>query len=630
MPTLQRLEIWSDFQFAGGTRQAVVPLDSCIRLETTERIERDDAGTIEISKDAPSASSFTLGAAVRFLYSDASFSEWRIGALEDASTAARILRVTLQSPLMDLNTGAAPISKTESTVASLTVEYKAMTPSTVLGLILAFCPSGWSAGTVTPTIPVNMTTDAWLPLRALRALVEAINAQGVACELDYRRNGTSGYYIDLVTAIGSSAATLDVRTAKNLLSTTRRRERQRYATEVVPVGAGSPKAHIGRAWWECTAKVGTTLTMQQPVTGGSMLAFDDQLNTSRYLIDDTGAKQQITDCTAGATQQIVVASAGNVTAGRWYRVAADSSGNELVSLRQAAGTAGPIYVLESNDLTDVTNFINNAAMRDWSGAAPDDWTKAASGNSTYTKTTTAGLWVYGGQSCLVQNASLTALGSLASPLSGCYIPTTWTGYVAFSVWFRVKRYGDASAITFNGKYGNTGSTSVGMGTVNASTHAIDTWHRLDKLVAITSSYTGFQKFGVELTFSTFDTSSNEAQVYFDSAQVAIVSTNSAPDFTEGSDPARLWALGNNWLTTYSSAPTSYACSFADLGQWDPTGFPYETVTLGGTANVRDTDLGITTSGRVRELSRNWKNPLSSSVTIANRPSDLITMLSGIA
>lgn len=630
MPTLQRLEVWSDFQFQSGTRQAVIPVDHCIRLETTERVERDDGGTIEISKDAPSSSSFSLGAVVRFLYSDATFTEWRIAAMEDASTTARILRVTLQSPLMDLNVGAAVISSTTNTTATLTVEYKAMTPASILALILAFCPSGWSAGTVTPTIPVNMVLSAALPLKGIRALVSAINAQGVACELDYRRNGTSGYYIDLVSAIGASATTLDVRTSKNLLSTTRRRERTRYATEVVPVGTGSPKAHIGRAWWECTAKSGTTLTMAQPVTGGAMLAFDDQLNTARYLIDDTGARQQITDCSAGATQQIVVASAANVTVGRWYRIAQDSTGNEMVSLRKAAGTAGPIYPLESNDLTDTTNFVDNAAMRDWSGAAPDNWTKAASGNSTYTKTTTAGLWVYGGQSCLVQNASLTALGSLASPLSGCYIPTTWTGYVAFSVWFRVKRYGDASAITFNGKYGNTGATSVAMGTVNSSTHAIDTWHRLDKLVAITSSYTGFQKFGVELTFSTFDTSSNEAQVYVDSAQVAIVSSNSAPDFTEGSDPARLWALGNNWLTTYGSTPTSYTCSFADLGQWDPVGFPFETVTLGGTANVRDTDLSITTSGRVRELVRNWRNPLASAVTIANRPSDLITLLSGIA
>lgn len=292
MPTLQRLEVWSDFQFQSGTRLAVVPVDHCIRLETMERVERDDGGTIEISKDAPSASSFSLGAVVRFLFSDATFTEWRIAAIEDTSTTARLMRVTLQSPLMDLNVGAAVISRTETTVASLTVEYKAMTPASILALILAFCPSGWSAGTVTPTIPVNMVLSAAMPLKGLRALVSAINAQGVACELDYRRNGTSGYYIDLVSAIGASAATLDVRSAKNLLSTTRRRERTRYATEVVPVGAGSPPAHIGRAWWECTAKSGTTLTMAQPVTGGAMLAFDDQLNTARYLIDDTGAKRR--------------------------------------------------------------------------------------------------------------------------------------------------------------------------------------------------------------------------------------------------------------------------------------------------------------------------------------------------
>ena len=449
-------------------------------------------------------------------------------------------------------------------------------------------------------------------------------------ELHYRRNGTTGYYLDLVTAIGSSETALDVRTAKNLLSTSRLQDRQKYATEVVPVGTGSPKATIGRAWWECTAKVGTTLTMAQPITGGAMLGFDSQLNTARYLVDDAGAYQQISACTAGATQQIVVASAANVTAGRWYRIANDSSGTEMVGLRKAAGTAGPIYVLSSSTLGAATNFVDNPAMRDWAGAAPDGWTQAASGNSTYTKTTTAGLWVYGGQSCYVQNASLTAVGSLASPLTGCYIPTAWTGYITFSAWIRVDRYGNLSTLALNGKYGTTGASSLSFGTINSTTHAVDTWHRIDKTVALTAAYTGFQKFGVQLTFDTMDNAAQEALVYFDSAQVTVTPDSSAPDFVEGSDPARLWALGNNWLTAYGTTPASYTCTFADLGQWDPAGFPHETVALGQTATVRDTDLDITTSGRVREVTRDWRNPLASVVTIANRPSDLISSLSGIA
>lgn len=628
MPTLERLEIWSDFQYAGGTRQAALPLEHCIRLTTTERLERDDSGQLELSKDAPAASALALGVVIRFLFTDASFSEWRVSRIDDASSAARIIKATLQSPLFELNTGAAILSQTTGTTVSFSVEYKAMTPAAILAAILAFAPSGWSVGTVDPTIPTSFVTDAWMPLRGARALVDAIKAQGVACELDCRPNGTSGYFVDLLTAIGASAPTLDVRSAKNLLGTSRTRDRQRYATEVVPIGAGSPKATIGRAWFKCTAKAGTTLTMAQPVTGGRMLAFDDQLSTARYLIDDTGARQQITDCIE-ATQQIIVASAANVTAGRWYRVAADSAGTELTVLRRLATVAGPVYPLPASELTDATNFVPNPAMREWAGAVPDNWTPAGAGNSTYTKTTTAGLWVYGGQSCLVQNGSLGAVGTLSSPLEGCYIPTTWTGFIIFSAWIRVKRYGNLSAIQLYGKYGTTGASTIAFGAINAGTHAIDTWHRIDKAAALSVTYNGFQKFGVQLTFDVQDNATQEAQVYFDAAQVVVIPTNSAPAFTEGSDPARLWALGNNWLTDYGSVPTSIKCTFADLNQWDPTGFPYDAVSLGQSVNVADDVLEETFASRVRELTRNWKRPLDSVISIANRQSDLVTTLSGI-
>lgn len=627
MPTLQRLEVWTDFQCNSGTRQAVLPLDHCMRITTTERVEHDDSATIELSKDAAAAAYLALGYVVRFLFDDATFSEWRIRSLEDTSKTARLVRVTLQPPLFDLNTGAAPLTATTGTVVSFAVEYKAMTPSAILAAILAFCPTWWAAGTVTPTVPVSVVAEAWMPLQALRALVAAINAAGTACELHYRRNGTTGYYVDLVTAIGSSESTLDVRTAKNLLGTTRRQDRERYATEVVPVGTGSPKASIGRAWWECTAKSGTTLTMAQPVTGGDMLAFDDQLNTARYLVDDAGAYQQITDCTAGATQHLVVASAANVTAGRWYRIANDASGTEMVGLRKAASTAGPIYVLSSSGIGPDTNFVPNPAMRDWSGAAPDGWT--AAGFGTYTKITTAGLWVYGGQSCLMVNSNL-APASLTSPLAGCYIPTTWTGYVIASVWLRPKTWGNAAVVRATLSGGSAGTTGLAnFADVTSASYAVDTWYRIDKSVALTASTRGSQKFNIKIAFTGAD-SITQGEVYVDSAQVVVVATDAAPEFLEGSDPARLWALGNNWLTAYGTTPASYTCTFADLGQWDPLGFPHETVALGQTATVRDTDLDITTSGRVREVTRDWRNPLASVVTIANRPSDLITSLTGIA
>ena len=46
--------------------------------------------------------------------------------------------------------------------------------------------------------------------------------------------------------------------------------------------------------------------------------------------------------------------------------------------------------------------------------------------------------------------------------------------------------------------------------------------------------------------------------------------------------------------------------------------------------MRDTDLSIITSGRIIELTRDRRNPLASAVTVANRPVDLISSLTGLA
>jgi hypothetical protein len=616
MPTLQRLEVWTDLQCAGGTRTAILPLDHCTRLTTTERITRDDEATLELSKDAASYAYLAAGGVVRWLYTDATFDEWRIRELQDTSRASRIVRVLFDSPLMDLNRFTEILSQTTSGVKSVVLEWKALTPTTVVGNILAFAPSYWDAGTITPTIPVDMTTSGWMPLRALRELVNAIRAQGVACELTFRRNGTTGYYIDLVTAIGSSASAVDVRTAKNLLDTTRTTDRRSYATEVVPIGATSPMTSapstIGRAWWECTAKSGSDVTLAQPSTGGDIAAFTDQLN-GLYLVDDTGARQSIND-TAG--QVVTLASAASVTVGRLYRIAANSSGDELLRLRKAEATAGPVAVVTSGDLSDTTNLLSNPAQRDWAGAAsdpPDDWSKLST--STLTRTTTTGFWLYGGQSCRVQTTGSNQ--GLAPGVMTVYVPA-WVTTVQYSAWIYIATYGSSNML-FQWYRDGSAITST---TIPSTTGAFQRVDYSSSMSGLTGATRSFQVRLIQQNVGTgFDG-------YWDSAQVTF--TSSAQSFTEGSQAARLWALGNRHLSVYGTTPVSYVMTFADLGAWDAGSFPYDTVTLGATANVRDTDLNLTTSARIVELTRDWRNLLASSLTVSTRPSDLITSLTGIA
>lgn len=608
MPTLQRLEVWTDLQCAGGTRQAVLPVDHCTRLVTTDRITHEDSGTLELSKDAASTSYITANAVVRFLFDDASFTEWRVAGLEDTSRASRLARVSLQSPLFDLAKTTSVISETVDNATRLAVEWKALTPAETLANILTFCPAWWTAGTVTPTIPVNLTTASWMPLRALRELVSAVRAEGVACELDFRRNGTTGYYIDLVTSIGSSASAPDVRTAKNLLGTTRTQDTQRYATEIIPVGSsvdGQPST-IARAYLEVTAKSGSTLTVQAPVTGGQVIAFDGQFD-GLYLIDDANAKQLISS--SGTDQQFDVASAANVTATRWYRLASNSSGAELVRVRKAPATSGPVRIVSSSALDDTTNLMTNPAMRVWTGASsvpPDGWVFGGAG--TLARTTTAGLWLYGGKSCRLTGAN----PLLYSPTISVYVPSYVTSAV-MSSWIYVTTAG-SGAVRFV-------VDGVLATATNYTSLATGTWQRVD----YTHDMTGLT--GAVRSFYMYVGGVGQDS-YYDSVQVTFTSSSRA--FTEGSNSTRLLTLANQELTRFGSVPVSYQFQFADLQSWDPASFPHDTVTLGASANVRDTDLGITTAARIVEMTRDWRNLPSSALTLSSQPDDLISTLTGIA
>jgi hypothetical protein len=620
--TLIRLEVWSTWECAGGTRQAFIPLSECAVLTTTERVQHDDEGQLVLSRESAGAASIETGVVIRFLYSNGSYDEWVVWTIDDTSRESRVIRVSLRSVLTELDSGRAVLSESTAVqVTTVDLEWKALTPETHVDQIMAFAPTWFTAGTVTPTIPVDLAPSGWMPLRALRELVAAIRAQAVGCELHYRRNGTTGYFIDIVTTIGSSESALSIRTTKNLLGTSRRRDREKYAVEVVPLGTGSPRATIGRAWWELTVKSTNVLTFQQPVTGGSMIGFNDQLNTVFYLIDNTGAKIQILDCDA-STQQITVTSGTNFTVGRWYRVAADSTGNEVVRLPKLAGTTGPVRLVESSTLDGNTNFIDNPAMREWAGASsdpPDGWSSTLSSPGTITRTTTTGLWKFGGKSARCVAAS----GQFKSPTLSVYVPT-WVTSITTSIWLYPVTLATQGQVIFFYDGVSKGAGSGGITTTSTASLPLNQWSRVDHTVI-----TGFSVGGTHSLQAAFlSQGGGTPDHYVDSMQIIFASEGA--EFVEGSNPAKLWALGNQYLGTYSSVPTSYGVTFADLHQWDPVGFPYDHVALGQTANVVDSDLEITTSGRIIELRRDWKNPLASQLTVTTRPEEFVSLLTGIA
>lgn len=627
MATLQRCEVWTDFQCASGTRTAVLPLDQVTRLVTTERITREDDATLELSKDASAYTALSVGAVVRLLYDDASFEEWRIREMVDTSTAARTVTLILQSPLYDLNVRDAPITSTTSNVTTLEVTYTNQTPTQVVTAIMAFAPSWFDVGTITPTTLVNVTVSSAYPLRALRQVVDALRALGIDVELDYRRNGTTGYYLDLVTSIGSSATTVDVRTGKNLLATVRNRRLPEQASTVIARGATGVRrstvpATMALGFWKVASVSGSDVELRGAEGCPDPIQYDDQYN-SAYLQKTDGTYTQITD-TVASTHKVTVASAASISANQWLRIVRNSSGDDLVSVGKPTATAplNQSRILALPGLTDRTNWAVNPVLSRWTAGAPDSWTETdALGYLAVAEESTVIL--YGTKSAkhtLTQPGGAGIASVSLATASMAVAPSATSRSFTASCWF----YLDKSLST--GTPNGTFKLIIG-GTTTSLTYASATsqsWTRLDATATIT---------GAAVTARLqYDAGSNAAQtlVWYLGGMLVEELDTAQSTFIVGSQPAFMLAAANRYLRLYSDPPAAYQVSFADLQAWDPASFPYDTVALGATAAVRDTDLDITTSARVVELSRDRRRPMASTITVSTRPVDLISSLTGIA
>lgn len=626
MATLQRLEVWTDLQCAGGTRTAILPLDQVTRLVTTERVTREDDGTLELSKDAAAYAHLSVGGVIRLLYTDAAFEEWRIAELSDTSQASRLVQVVLQSVLFELNVRDNPLTSTASNITTLDVSYSNQTPTQLVTAIMAFAPSWFDVGTVTPTTLVDVSVSSAYPLRALRAVVDALRARGVDCELDFRRNGTTGYYLDLVTTIGSSAATVDVRTAKNLLATTRAKRLAEQATTVIMQGgagvrrSGTP-ATIALGFWKVASVSGSDVELRGAEGCPDPILYDDQFN-NHYLQKTDGTYTQITD-TVASTQKVTVASAASISANQWLRIVSNSSGDDMVKLSKPTATAplNQSRIIPISSLTDRTNWCVNPVFTRWTAGAPDDWTETdTAGFATISEESSVVL--YGSRSCkvVVNVTGIPGANVYMASRQMSLPPSASTRDLTASAWL----YVDKSLSTGSGHGTFYVECAGASASIAYSSIATQTWTRIN---CTASSVTGASR-SITVRYQSGSTA-HGLTYYIGAAMLEEVST-AQTTFIVGSQPAFLHAAGNRALGIYSDPPTAYTVSFADLEAWDAAAFPYDNVALGATANVRDTDLSITTSERIVEITRDRRNPLASQLTVSTRPVDLVSTLTGIA
>jgi hypothetical protein len=605
--TLRRIEVWSNLACAGGTRRAVIPdAQSCV---ATVALDGDSRLLLTLPLTSPAAAELQERRVIHLDQDDTTFDEWRILELhhDDQAGTIDVTAVPVEQEL-----ARSVMRQVDGLgVVRHNIDVVALTPQQILStfVIPALAADGFTwvgIGTIEPTAPVDLTMAWDTALSVVRRLAELTGT-----EFQLRRNGTMGYLIDLVSAIGASAPVADVRARKNLTQLDIRRATDAMATRIYPRGAEEDGVHatMGRAVWKVTAVAGNVVTLADPAGGPGPIEFDGQL-LGRYLRKVDGTFTQIAG-SSEAAQTVTVTSAAGIAVGDRVRICLDNIGTELTYLESPAdlATYGLIPgVLDVPDVPDVVNVISNPAMRDWPfGATPADW--LAIGDPVAQKETVQ--TQIGGASIKVtansdgdgvETVRQRIETSAANPYVSGYVKVyVQTGQVRVELvaWSQAK-----------------GETVYPTGANLATSSGTGAW--LDLGV----SGIDFQAIGAtHAKIRIVQHGPTPAVFYVDAGQI----TNSASQqpFIEGSGGTRLWQAANARLRAQGGPAVSYSAALVDLARLDGATWGQDAaLVLGGTVRVTQPTLGVALTTRVVGIQRDYLVPGNTTITLSTKPEDL--------
>lgn len=613
---LRRVETWSNW--AAGTGQRTAVLADVVEARALENLDGTPRLTLTIPLNSAGITTLVKRAIVRIDQDDTTFDEWRVvDFADDRKSGTRTVACA------DIRTAdiaeAQPVSRTDSDGAtSFRFESVGLTPTEhidtwVLPALVASGLTWVSRGTITPTGRYDLTFDWTSPLKALLLIAEK-----TGMELDIRRVGSSGYAIDLVTKIGLSAPTVDLRLGKNLSDDLRHGESTlTYANRLYPKGAASSDndiATIARATWQVSNLVGSVVTLVDPAGGDGPIAFTGQLN-GKYLRKVDGTLTLLSATAIPGT--VTVASAAGITIGDLVQVRSTAGGADITSLDNPAAIASDglkVGTFERADIPSTNNRVRNSVLRTWPGGAgsyPTGW--SAIGAPTITKTVAAPFTRYGGQSAKL-DTTVDGSGIISDAIA--ITPTTllpWISGFAF-LW----------TVSGNVRVELVFATPAGSKVMPllpdvASATVLGQWEQIG-LSGIDAKALGGGATSVQIRIVQNGTAAST--FYFDGAQV----TESAAQlpFAEGSGPTQLWQEANYALLTGAQPTVTYDVPLVDLEQIDPVTFgPDCTIVLGAIARINDPTMNITNvTTRIVQYERNYLQPGATVVTLSSRAADL--------
>lgn len=356
MPRFLGLTIYTDLQCAGGS--PVVDIPDVVSGRLVEGVDNgtEDSLAFGVPKSSPALASLVAASkrVIRVWFNDGSFSEWPLA--KDASPYVGgdgIVQITCEPAVIRLAQIGLMAQLGTGGLRTFDEAYAGLTPTQYIDAVitrLTALGASWVArGTIDPTMLLDLTWSYATPLAVVLQVRDGVKAKGATCEFDFRRNGTSGYYIDLLTQIASSATVPEFRAQKSITELQYARNRTRQATVAQPKGAVDATGYPGtmaRARWTVSSVNGGAkrLTLADPAGGAGPIAFDDQLNGKYLYRERTGRSFLIVD-TLKATQEIELSdvspfAAHTVTAPEYvsFRDTEPSTGTRSIGSTSTAGS----------------------------------------------------------------------------------------------------------------------------------------------------------------------------------------------------------------------------------------------------------------------------------------------------
>ena len=532
-------------------------------------------------------------------------SEWRIIGLKSARAPGQVQGI-IECESIKYDLSDTLIGRTESNGdRNNYFELYGLTPTQHLGVILADAPSHFSAGAVGSSAVVDMVYDWDNPLSASAELAEL-------SELELAVTLTStGYTVDMPTAIGSTASKVYLRYSRNILGITRTSDAHPQGTRVYPRGGGDvgDRLKIAEAAWLVTAK--STVTATLSTADGRAIAFADQLN-NLWVEEPGGTRKQVTDSTTG--QVITMAAGHNITTGERVKFRTNSSGDQLTFLEDPVqvATYGTVQrVLDRPDIPLVDNFVENPFFTGtYTAGIPTNWSKV--GSLTFAESTSALFRRYGDKSLHITTSS-----SLTGVISDSVSITPSSASPFFSCQTAIWVVSGTVQLQLIDQTSTQGNVFPPVDSEPAKTTVVGEWVESLAIAGIDMS----ERSSTGLKLRVLALSTGGAEWYMDAAQITQTAGGGVV-FNNGRASNQLWIAGNTFLTDNAAPRVSFTIQASDLERLHPADFSNSKLVVGGTVQVVDADLGLDFQTRIINLQRDLLHPGASKITLSNRPEDL--------